>query len=146
MYDIYQVADEFLNMDSMTPKKLQKLCYYAQGWCLGISNEKLFKEDLEAWIHGPVSPLLYDKYKIYGYLNIPQNSKASDDKELRGIVEQIYRIYGHLSGDQLEQMTHSEEPWLNARKNLEPWEPSNEIIKIEDMRKYFSQKYHVKEA
>lgn len=147
MYSIFQVANIFLELASMTPKKLQKLCYYAQGWSLGITREKLFSEDLEAWVHGPVSPALYDKYKCYGYNEIPKsNGNEIIDEELRGIVEQIYRIYGNLSGDQLEQMTHLEEPWKKARKGLQPWEASSNIIKVSDMMEYFNNKYREKEA
>ena len=91
--DILEVADAFLYLDSMSPKKLQKLCYYAQGWYAGLTGRRLFTNELEAWIHGPVSPKLYEKYKMYGYENIPQKDVNTEDIELRGIVEQIYRIY-----------------------------------------------------
>ena len=102
--DILEVADAFLYLDSMSPKKLQKLCYYAQGWYAGLTGRRLFTNELEAWIHGPVSPKLYEKYKMYGYENIPQKDVNTEDIELRGIAEQIYRIYGKLDGDELEQL------------------------------------------
>lgn len=139
--DILEVADAFLYLDSMSPKKLQKLCYYAQGWYAGLTGRRLFTNELEAWIHGPVSPKLYEKYKMYGYENIPQKDVNTEDIELRGIVEQIYRIYGKLDGDELEQLTHKESPWLNARKGIESWAPSNEKIKFADLVEFFSKKF-----
>lgn len=43
--------------ESPSPMKLQKLCYYAQGYALAEGFE-LFPEDLQAWQHGPVIPEL----------------------------------------------------------------------------------------
>lgn len=43
--------------------KLQKLVYYAQAWYLAIYGQSLFDEDFEAWVHGPIIPSLYQKYK-----------------------------------------------------------------------------------
>lgn len=40
--------------ESITNLKLQKLLYYIQGWNLGLHHKSIFKEDFEAWIHGPV--------------------------------------------------------------------------------------------
>lgn len=139
--DILEVANAFLSIASMTPKKLQKLCYYAQGWYAGLTGEKLFVNDLEAWIHGPVCPKLYEKYKMYGYSDIPRNVICATNEKLKGIVEQIYRIYGKLDGDELEELTHQEKPWKNARQGIESWVPSNEIIQFEDMKEYFSNKF-----
>lgn len=140
MFTINEVADEFLAIDSMTPKKLQKLCYYAQGLYGAITGERLFREELEAWIHGPVSPDLYSRYKAYGYNNIPKREVKSNNEDLKGIVEQIYRIYGKLDGNQLETLTHREDPWKNARGGVPPYEPSNNIIPFEDMVKFFKQR------
>ncbi len=139
--DILDVAKAFLTISSMTPKKLQKLCYYAQGWYAGLTGKELFQNELQAWIHGPVSPKLYEMYKSYGYNEIPKIDDKVSNEELKGIVEQIYRIYGKLDGDELEQLTHLESPWIKARGGIEPWMPSNEIIKFADMVEFFSNKF-----
>jgi uncharacterized phage-associated protein len=63
--------------------KLQKLVYYAQAWHLAIHETALFEEDFEAWVHGPVIPVLYQKYKQFSWqpidenvsLNLPENVK-----------------------------------------------------------------------
>lgn len=140
MFDICEVADEFLSIESMTQKKLQKLCYYAQGWYAGITNHRLFNDQMQAWVHGPVSPKLYEKFKMFGYNKIPKKESKTTDEELKGIVRQIYRIYGKLDGDQLEELTHEETPWKNARKGLEAHEPSTNPIKIDDMKSFFRSK------
>ncbi|EGE9348465.1 hypothetical protein IBL91_003145, partial [Listeria monocytogenes] len=61
MYTADQVADWFLCRKAMTPKKLQKMLYYAYAWTLTLTNDnpddlknKLFPEKFEAWVHGPV--------------------------------------------------------------------------------------------
>lgn len=140
MFDICDVANEFLAIESMTQKKLQKLCYYSQGWYAAITKQKLFNDQIQAWVHGPVSPKLYEKYKVFGYNNIPKKESKTTDEELKGIVREIYRIYGKLNGDQLEYLTHQEMPWKNARKGLEAFEPSSNPIKIDDMISFFSSK------
>jgi uncharacterized phage-associated protein len=43
--------------------KLQKLCYYAQGWWLAWTGAPLFPEDSQAWASGPICPTLYDLHK-----------------------------------------------------------------------------------
>ena len=67
MYNMFQVAEYYLIKDSMTPKKLQKIVYYAYAWFITLMNEdahsidnKLFLEKPEAW---PVdeSPYKNDK-------------------------------------------------------------------------------------
>lgn len=140
MYDIRDVAKEILTHGNMTQKKLQKLCYYAQGWYLGITGKKLYNEELQAWVHGPVSPILYEEYREYGYREIPQEHSSIAQNELRDLINQIYRIYGELDGDQLEYLTHQEEPWNSARIGLEPFESSNNVIDTSVMEKYFREK------
>lgn len=139
---VFDVAKSFLTLESMTHKKLQKLCYYAQAWNWALENEALFDADFQAWIHGPVCPQLYDVYKIYGWQNIPLETGTPNlstcDYES---IEQIYRIYGQLDGDDLERLTHSELPWQSARKGLRPNEPSVEIIDPSVMREFYLKEF-----
>lgn len=145
MISISDVAKTFLTFESMSPKKLQKLCYYAQAWYLALNNEPLVDSVFEAWIHGPVSPELYHSYKVYGYNKIPKSkdipSSIKDDSYILSFIKHIYDIYGGFSGNTLENLTHNELPWLNARGNLETWQSSNRIISNEDMQCYYYTKY-----
>jgi len=43
--------------------KLQKLLYYIQSWHLVFFDKKLFDDDFQAWVHGPVSRKIYDTFK-----------------------------------------------------------------------------------
>lgn len=136
--NIYTLAKAFLLISSMTNKKLQKLCYYAKGWYLALYDTNLISEQFQAWVHGAVQPALYQKYKEYGFSEIPKLLENSGiPEEFISFAQEIYSSYGHLTGDELERLNHQEEPWLNARKDCQPWENSTTIISEDDMKIYF---------
>ena len=120
--DILDVARTFLYMDSMSHKKLQKLCYYAQAWYVTIKNKPLFEDDIEAWVHGPVK--------------IPNNVESNI--EICEFLQNIYKVYGHLSANELELLTHTEDPWINARQGKSEWQPGYDSISLDDMKRYYS--------
>lgn len=147
------VANYFLSKDSMTNKKLQKIVYYAYCWTLTMLNDpeeiakmmsgenftnKLFSEEIEAWVHGPVIPNLYHEYKEYGWKEIPKRELTSDyPEEIKNVFEMVWDIYGEYDGDQLENITHQEEPWQKSRLGLDKFEPGNNKIKDEDIYNYY---------
>jgi len=49
-YFIYKGKEE---NKPITNKKLQKLLYYSQAWYLVFNKKPLFKDKIEAWVHGP---------------------------------------------------------------------------------------------
>lgn len=142
MPSIYEVADTFLTMHSFSNKKLQKLCYYAEAWYWAVNNKPLTGFEYEAWIHGPVCPDLYYTYKNYGYCNIMGKhiipECIENNEYLKTFLTTIYSMYGDMSADKLELLTHNETPWLNARGNTDTNEPSHNIIDTEHMRIYYS--------
>ncbi len=136
--NIYSLAKAFLSIESMTNKKLQKLCYYAKAWYLALYDQNLIEESFEAWVHGAVQPALYHYYKEYGYDLIPKNSSTSNiPEEFLSFAKEIFDAYGRFSGDQLEDINHTELPWINARKGYEPWEACNCVISENDMKEYY---------
>lgn len=136
---IFEVAKFFLSIESMNHKKLQKLCYYAQAWHLGIYKVGLMNTYFEAWVHGPVSPELYERYRDWGGLRITgTQSVANLRKETKDFLEKIYTLYGRYSADALEEFTHNESPWQDARKGLGADVPCKNIISEESMQKYYS--------
>jgi uncharacterized phage-associated protein len=141
--NIYKVAETFLSIDSMSHKKLQKLCYYAYSWYLTLYGEKLFDEHFEAWIHGPVSPVLYSEYKKHGWKDIPKKDFAPEEilnnKNAYELILEVYDSYGHLSGDELEYLTHQEKPWLVARGDLPDHKPSNEKLDDQVIIDFYNQ-------
>lgn len=135
---IFEVAKFFLSLESMNHKKLQKLCYYAQAWHLGIYKTALMNTYFEAWVHGPVSPELYARYRDWGGLRItgtqsmPKLSETTQD-----FLRKIYSLYGKYSADTLESFTHNEEPWKQAREGFANNVPCKNIISEESMKKYY---------
>jgi len=140
MADVFDMAKAFLSMESMTNKKLQKLCYYAKAWYLALNDENLFDDEFQAWVHGPVNYDLYLRYKENGFNRIPlvdQSELSGVPEEFLDFAEEVFDAYGELTGGQLEKLTHSEDPWINARGVLDPWMSSNVVISEEDMKQYY---------
>lgn len=136
--DIFDLADAFLSIASMTHKKLQKLCYYAKAWYLTLNDTNLIAEPFEAWVSGAVQPDLYQKYKVYGFGYIPLCANAQNIPEkFIFFAEEIYESYGDLDGDELEQLNHTEMPWIKARNGLKPWQGCNTVIKEDDMKEFY---------
>lgn len=124
MYTPNMIADWFLSRvdrqagDVITHLKLQKLVYYAQAWTLALCDRPLFDEDFQAWTHGPVVPSLFQRFNGMGWnpLPAPEEDNCGElDAEVESLLEEVYTLYGEHSAKYLEQLTHSEEPWLNAR-------------------------------
>ncbi|WNY23400.1 hypothetical protein MmiHf6_07070 [Methanimicrococcus hongohii] len=140
--DIFDVADWFLNKEPLQHKKLQKLCYYAVAWTYTLLDKPLCtNSDFQAWIHGPANPMLYQEYKQYGWLHIPQKECDYDFDEAEDVLEFVWASYGDLTQFQLENLTHDEEPWQIARGDLGDSERSEAIISAADMKKYYAKIY-----
>ncbi len=146
MERIYEVADWFLSKEPMTQKKLQKLVYYAYAWFLVLRNEsidelehRLFDQKAEAWVHGPVYPCLWHKYKEYGWQEINKTEiEFSINDDIEEFLEAVWKAYGEFNGDELETLTHQEIPWINARGDIEPYKPSNNNLNDVDIFKEYA--------
>ena len=148
MFSVLDVAKWFLSKQSMEHKKLQKLCYYAQAWAwhCALEDKPLFHEVIEAWVHGPVCPVLYHQYKHYGWRYIPKATMHENifpENSLQ-ILQAVWNTYGGFNGMQLETLTHSEPVWQNARGELFPDFPMatcTNPISTDDMKHYYSELY-----
>jgi uncharacterized phage-associated protein len=149
-YTASQIADWFLSKlnteagDTISPLKLQKLVYYAQAWHLTVFKTPLFVEPIQAWAHGPVIPSLYHRFKDVCrecLIELSEEGKikvielASETEEL---LNEVYSIYGEHSAGYLENLTHNERPWIDARKGLLPHQRSEAVIPHESMIAYYS--------
>ena len=135
---IFYLADAFLSIESMTHKKLQKLCYYAKAWHLALKDENIIDDDFEAWVNGAIQPLLFQKYRSYGFQKIPMVLFGENiPDEFIDFARIIFNSYGQFTGEQLEMLNHMEAPWKKARKDLKPWESSNAVISEQDMKDYY---------
>jgi len=131
--------------DPMTNLRLQKLVYYAQAWYLANYGKPLFTEDFEAWVHGPVIPELYQKYKRYGPNPIYSNVSLSDiekrfDEDTKNFLREIAEVYLSFTTYNLERMTHFEDPWTMVRKGFPADASCNNIISKDSMRMYYAKR------
>lgn len=142
MESIYDVARYFLSKEPMSHKKLQKMCYYAQAWYLANYKERLVPNRFEAWVHGPVSPDLYFRYRDWGWENIPlyRDEVDFEDEGVSSFLDEVYKVYGDYNADELEKITHKEMPWRNARKGIPAGAYSRNPILLSDMRDYYGER------
>ena len=138
-YSVFDIADWFLKKGNMTQKKLQKMCYYAQAWCYALNGYRLMNSDFQAWIHGPVSPALYEKFRRFGYdtIKIKGNVNIELDKQDEELLEDVWETYGDRTGNALEALTHREAPWIEARKGYSENERCTVVISPESMKRYY---------
>lgn len=138
-YKISQIAEYFLKLankdldEGITPLKLQKLLYFAQGHYLALHDEPLFDEEIQAWEHGPVVPSIYHEYKNNGSSYIqysPSNSQEEVNADTQKYLDEIFQLYGQYSAWKLRNMTHETDPWIDAE---------NGTISQEQMKTYFKQ-------
>ncbi|MBF4344554.1 DUF4065 domain-containing protein, partial [Vibrio anguillarum] len=114
-YVIDKVTD---SGESLSNLKLQKLVYYVQAWYLAFENSSLCDEKFEAWVHGPVSRALFNRFAsdkslysdIYRSDMRDGFTPANLSAEARAHIDRVLSVYAKFSGQQLEDMTHKEDP------------------------------------
>ena len=143
-YTPLQIANWFLaNIgreagDLITHLKLQKLVYYAQAWSLAARGKPLFEEDFQAWAHGPVVPSLFRAFRDFGMDPIPEPASVPRlDEETVELLTEVLDIYGEHSAKKLEQLTHRERPWRDARGDLPAEARSDAVITKTAMQSYY---------
>ena len=123
----------------MVAMKVQKLIYYSQAWSLTLRGRPLFSAKIQAWTFGPVVYELYEQHRRqFVVASLPAGDPARLDADEAALVERVFSHYGQFDGFTLSQMTHSEAPWLDARRDVSPSASSSQEISHEAMRAYFS--------
>lgn len=135
--------------DGLTHLKLQKILYYIEAWYQGIYKTSIIENDFEAWVHGPVCREVFDRFKQNkGLYTLFSNSDIelteqqienyfSNYPQQREHILEVLNIYGGYTGNQLEQLTHQEAPWINARSGIPSNHVSCNIISKKDMQDYY---------
>ncbi|RSI20648.1 DUF4065 domain-containing protein [Streptococcus sanguinis] len=126
----------------ITPLALQKLLYYVQGFYFAFKGTFLFDSDCESWVHGPVYRDIYFKFQEFGRNPIAIEDKIDVKNRLTifeiSLLDSIVKNLSVYNGKVLEQFTHDEAPWLDARGDLKEDEPSNQIISKETIGDFFT--------
>ena len=141
------IANWFLLKGPTTNKALQKLCYYAQAWSLVFLDEPIASNaKFEAWVHGPVNRDLWKEYKDYGwkYFELEdveatkkQVEERIDDRRIK-VLNTVWDAYGDLTADELEILSHSEEPWIEKRRGLGKFQSTTRKINEKTMKEFYS--------
>lgn len=126
----------------VTQMKLQKMVYFAHGVNLAKSGAPLIKETIEAWKFGPVVPVIYQDYKLYGssaidntdnIYDFPKNELKSNilDADALRSIDYTWNATNNLTAFQLSGWTHKTgSPWQKTYSEYDPNLPiSNELIK-----------------
>jgi uncharacterized phage-associated protein len=174
-YNSKAIANYFLDIaektgdTSITPMKIQKLVYYAQGWHLAIFGRPLIHEQIEAWQYGPVIESLFHEFKSYGRdcikskatsckfpdgvlveytpsLSEDDNS-VEDPSETSQFLDEVWNAYGKFTGIQLSNMTHAKGgPWDTVAQTYGGDPPRGTDIPTDLIQRYFREMSEKKEA
>ena len=148
--DLFCVSDKMLltisyifeQMREVTPLALQKILYFIQGIYMVLFEKPLYEEDCMAWVHGPVYESVYNLFRNFKYNPIEDDRFAIfkdrfEEVNEKKVIDLVINTFGKYSGKVLEEITHEELPWKNARIGYGESEPSREVISKEEIRKYF---------
>lgn len=125
--------------EELSNMKLQKLLYYAQGHHLARAHAPLFRDEIQAWSHGPVVPGVYREFKRHGAnpIELPTDDPFCWDNVDDGtsnFLSKVWNTYGGYSAGRLRNMTHDEKPW---RKNWRGDTDRSAVIPRDDMEDFF---------
>lgn len=108
-----------IGVPEMSTMKLQKICYFAQGWHLAVNDGKpLFKEDFHSWKYGPVSQELYKLHRgepsvttesVHFVQIVPNLTEYQKD-----FLKKIFKTYMPYTGLQLGDISHTHKAWEEA--------------------------------
>jgi len=128
--------------DYLTNLRLQKLLYYVQAWSLVMRKKAMFPEKIQAWVHGPVVREAYKRFASKGDAPILPEDIGSAEFSLaraeKGFIASVWESYKGYSASKLREMTHQEDPWINARKGYGPADACAEEITVDAIREYFA--------
>ena len=131
---------------------LQKVLYYVKAISELFDGESIILEPCEAWKFGPVFPVVYEKYRNYGKQEIEINlskeyvNNLLSEKE-KEITDYVLSTFGIYNAWFLKDLTHAEEPWIEARIGLAEDDASRNRMDDKIISEYFTKmnkKYDLK--
>ena len=119
--------------------QVHKLLYFAQGHHLATFGQPLFCDTIYAWDMGPVVPTLWHEEKTGDawYQGVGEETYAPPLGEAElNTVGYVLSRYGRLSGKDLENLSHNQDPWLDANERRMPG--GSVRIEVDAIREYFT--------
>ncbi|WP_424526373.1 Panacea domain-containing protein [Spiroplasma endosymbiont of Glossina fuscipes fuscipes] len=129
------------------PVKLQKILYFLYLDYLKQYDEKLFDDEFEAWIYGPVIRKIFNHIRYNGYnfieiesytdkyLEIEKIQYLTDEK-VKNFINENIKKYINMSSIELVEKTRDSLPWIKARKNLGPHDISKNKLLFKDIQEF----------
>ena len=124
MHDARSVANQIIerahqSQRAITHLEVQKLLYFCHAWMLGLYQEPLIEQPIEAWQYGPVVPDVYNSLRRHGgepiTRLIPGVAKDEYSEIEADIIDQVFQKYGGLTVGQLIAATHATgAPWAQT--------------------------------
>lgn len=119
---VIDVENFFLSRDAarpegpdVTPMKLQKLLFLAQGNYLGATERRLFDETVYAYDFGPVVHPVFKRYHELGDAVIVTVRRApalpAIRPDLTRFLDDIWTRWKSWSAGDLSDLTHRQKPW-----------------------------------
>lgn len=153
-YPAIVIANEIIKLAQaqnipITPMKLQKILYLANGIAYKRTGDKLINERFEAWDYGPVVSDVYNAFKNYrrnniietydnlihvdGYSFANSSTIVVDDKTL-SIVREAWDSAKNLDAFTLSVWSHNKNsPWDKAYNS----KPREVYISDNEIKEYF---------
>jgi uncharacterized phage-associated protein len=142
MATVFDVAQYILSRSPaplMDTVKLQKLVFYSHAWHLVATGSPLFEGRIIAHKHGPVACDLLESHARQprvgsGYFDAQSGAGVSDEERL--VLDSVLAYYGSMTGFQLRDLTHTEQPWIASRSL---WQSGgDDKIADEDILSFYS--------
>lgn len=145
-YTANDVASEIRARQSgVGVQKLHKLLYYCQAHHVATFGKPLFSDSLMAWEHGPVVGQLWFA-EDRGLAPTSPNPDLGTDEGALNTIGFVLARYGRLSGAQLERLSHTESPWLDADKVRAEQGRASVRIEVSAIATYFTEQAALEEA
>lgn len=125
--------------ETITTMALLKLVYYCQAWSYGWTGKPLCNAVFQGWKNGPVNSQLFSRNKGKRFTSVkdfPDGDHCFSEKE-KAIMDMVLDVYDEFTGEELSQMTHNEDPWMESREGLPEDSKSNNIINSDSLIRYF---------
>lgn len=158
MYNVLEVCRYVINYSNdkeygISNLKLQKILYFIQAYFLICEpSRRCFSAKIEAWDFGPVVPIAYTEYAMFGGCDIPKirsyiirdkkniwnsirikyEDVAITEKD-KNIINKVVDKFKNYSSTDLVALTQHQSPWMDAFISDE-----NNEITSEALKKFFS--------
>jgi uncharacterized phage-associated protein len=138
MASVHDVASYILEQRGpTTAMKLEKLVYYCQAWSLVWDEKPMFSARIEAWVNGPVIPVLYRQHRGQFRITKWPGDSGNLSKQQKETIDAVIDFYGPKSAQWLSDLTHREKPWKDARAGLDDGERGDNEITPASLEEYY---------